>query len=183
MRTFSPNPFKSVIDIDVLGSYNTVKAALLYLIARASKNRPQNEAGSVGIGGRINCVSTMMHYIGTPRQSHSCTAKAAVDAVAHAVCIEQGPLGVTSSVISPEPIADSEGISRVFSKCKQTLTGKTPSGRQSTVRGVADATIYLFSEAESYINREILVVDGGRWHTNCQPTGRVVIPGRYTLTL
>ncbi|KAL2811003.1 NAD(P)-binding protein [Aspergillus granulosus] len=174
IHNLSTNAFKSVLDIDVLGSYNTAKATLPYLIASASKNREQNGTEPFGAGGRIIFVSATMHYIGTPLQSHVCAAKAAVDALAHSVCIEQGPLGLTSNVISPGPIADTEGTSRLFSENKQATANQIPSGRLGTVRDIADATIYLFSEAGSYVNGEILVVDGGGWHTNFQPAGESV---------
>ena len=37
----SENAFKSVMDIDVLGSYNTVKACIPHLIASAEKSKKE----------------------------------------------------------------------------------------------------------------------------------------------
>ena len=39
IRSLSPNAFKSVIDIDVLGSYNTAKVTLPYVIASAERHK------------------------------------------------------------------------------------------------------------------------------------------------
>ena len=39
IRSLSPNAFKSVIDIDVLGSYNTAKLTLQYLVESAAKHK------------------------------------------------------------------------------------------------------------------------------------------------
>lgn len=41
-----------------------------------------------------------------------------------------------------------------------------PIGRWGEVKEIADATIYLFSDAGSYVNANVLVVDGGAWRTS-----------------
>jgi NADP-dependent 3-hydroxy acid dehydrogenase YdfG len=90
MDQISPNAMKSVIDIDVLGSYNTVKATLPYLIESASKHRTNGHTQPAsGTGGRIIFVSATLHYSGTPLQAHVSVAKAGVDAMAVSVAIEQ----------------------------------------------------------------------------------------------
>jgi peroxisomal 2,4-dienoyl-CoA reductase len=38
-----------------------------------------------------------------------------------------------------------------------------PSGRWGVARDIADATVFLFSEAGSYVNGHALVVDGASW--------------------
>lgn len=157
IRGLSANAFKSVMDIDVLGSYNTMKATLPYLVQSAAKHKVDNKKTAGATGGRIVFISATMHYTGTPLQTHVSAAKAAVDAIAHAVCIEQGPFGVTSNVISPGPIANTEGTSRLFTEAKQASVKQIPSGRLGSIKDIADATIYLFSDAGSYVNGEILV--------------------------
>lgn len=84
IQNLSANAFKSVIDIDVLGSYNTVKAAL----DEIKKNR-----------GKILFVSATLHYNGLPYQAHVSAAKAAIDALSQVLCVEMGPYGVTSNVL------------------------------------------------------------------------------------
>lgn len=161
----SPNAMKSVIDIDVLGSYNTVKATLPYLLESAAKHRTDGKTPPAnGTGGRIIFVSATLHYTGTPMQAHASVAKAGVDALSAAVCIEQGPLGVTSNVIAPGPIAGTEGMERLSTLDSATLPGKgIPSGRWGAVKEIADATVFLFSDAANYVNGDIIVVDGGAW--------------------
>jgi peroxisomal 2,4-dienoyl-CoA reductase len=103
----SANAFKSVVDIDLLGSYNCLKATLPYLIESAKKYKVDGKTRPAkGTGGRIIFVSATMHYTGTPLQAAPSAAKAAVDQLAYSVCIEHGPFGVTSNVISPGPIAN-----------------------------------------------------------------------------
>lgn len=168
MDQISPNAMKSVIDIDVLGSYNTVKATLPYLAESAKKHKTDGKTRPAkGTGGRIIFVSATLHYSGTPLQSHVSVAKAGVDAMAMSVAIEQGPKGITSNVIAPGPIADTEGVARLSREDHRDASTKMiPSQRYGTVKEIADATIYLFSDAGNYVNGETLVVDGGQWHTS-----------------
>ncbi|KAF3036847.1 hypothetical protein E8E12_007897 [Didymella heteroderae] len=167
MDQISPNAMKSVIDIDVLGSYNTVKATLPYLVESAAKHKTDGHTPPAnGTGGRIIFVSATLHYSGTPLQSHVSVAKAGVDAMAISVAIEQGPKGITSNIIAPGPIADTEGVARLSKSDHREKSSKgIPSGRYGTVKEIADATVYLFSDAGNYVNGETLVVDGGQWHT------------------
>lgn len=80
------------------------------------------------------------------------------------MCIEQGPLGVTSNVIAPGPIAGTEGMQRLSKLDSATTPGKgIPSGRWGTVKEIADATVFLFSDAANYVNGDVIVVDGGAW--------------------
>ncbi|KAA8913867.1 hypothetical protein FN846DRAFT_36902 [Sphaerosporella brunnea] len=150
VEQLSTNAFKSVMDIDVLGSYNIVKACLPYL--KWSK-------------GRILFVSATLHYTGSPFQIHVSAAKAAVDALSRVLAVELGPLGITSNVVAPGPIAGTEGISRLATESYMEAVRKsTPLQRLGEAYNIADATIFLFSEAGSYVNGDIIVVDGGAWH-------------------
>jgi len=158
----SPNAFKSVIDIDVLGSYNTLRATIPHLIKSAEAN--PNTGTNTSTGGRIIFVSATLHYSGTPFQTHVMAAKAAVDALSSGAAIELGPRGVTSNVIAPGPIADTEGMERlVGDEMRNTARKSVPIGRWGKVKEIADATVYLFSDAGNYVNGSVLVVDGGDW--------------------
>ena len=110
------------------------------------------------LGGRIIFVSATLHYTGTPLQAHVGVAKAGVDALSNSVAIEFGPRGITSNIIAPGPIAGTEGMERLARK-EDAAAGKKqiPLGRWGTVREIADATVYLFSEAASYVNGTTLV--------------------------
>ncbi|KAK5071609.1 peroxisomal 2 4-dienoyl-CoA reductase sps19 [Lithohypha guttulata] len=169
MSQLSSNAFKTVIDIDLIGSYNCAKACLPELV-KAAKEHPTGE--STVPSGRIIFISATLHYGGTVLQTHAVAAKAGVDALSSQVCIEYGPLGITSNVISPGPIGGTEGMDRLAKKAKEgTNPWKViPSGRMGKVKDIADATVYLFSDAANYVNGEVLVVDGGAWRTTS--TGR-----------
>lgn len=105
-------------------------------------------------------------------QTHVVVAKAGVDALSANVAIEYGPRGLTSNVIAPGPIGGTEGMERL-SRSEDAAAGqkRIPSGRWGTVKEIADATVYLFSDAANYVNGETLVVDGGAWRTSGTGTG------------
>lgn len=101
-----------------------------------------------------------------PLQAHVSAAKAAVDAIMASVALEYGPRGVRSNVIAPGGIKDTEGLARLGSSeagSRERAEKAVPLGRLGLVRDVADATVYLFSEAGDYINGQVLAVDGGAW--------------------
>lgn len=82
----SERAFKTVIDIDLLGTYNTLKATLPAI--RESK-------------GSYVHISANLHTRGTPWQAHVSAAKAGVDALSAVIAVEEGPRGVRSNVIGP----------------------------------------------------------------------------------
>lgn len=141
------------MDIDVLGTFNTIKATLPHILKSPTP--------------RIIYVSATFHYTGLVMQSHVSAAKASVDSLMASVALEYGPRGVNSNVIAPGAIEGTEGMDRLGGEAaKQAdseLVKAIPSGRMGTVRNIADATVYLFSEAGSYVNGHSLVVDGGGW--------------------
>ncbi|KAK6208240.1 hypothetical protein LQW54_007022 [Pestalotiopsis sp. IQ-011] len=160
----SSNGFKSVMDIDVLGTFNTIKATVPYLIESAKRNPNPSQDGLTG--GRIIFVSASFHYTGMPLQAHVAAAKSSVDSLMASVSLEYGPYGITSNVISPGAIANTEGMRRLSGGNegdKWKIAASVPSGRWGTVRDIADATIYLFSDTGNYVNGEVLVVDGAAW--------------------
>ncbi|ATY60008.1 sporulation protein SPS19 [Cordyceps militaris CM01] len=153
LEGLSPNAFKSVMDIDVLGTFNTIKATLPHVLKSPTP--------------RIIYVSATFHYTGMAMQSHVSAAKAAVDSLMASVALEYGPRGVNSNVIAPGAIQGTEGMDRLGGeagkKAESPLARQIPSGKYGTVRDIADATVYLFSEAGNYVNGHALVVDGGGW--------------------
>lgn len=148
-NNLSSNAFKSVISIDLLGSFNTVKVTFDQL----KKNK-----------GSIIFISATLHYFGLPYQSHVSAAKAGIDALSQALAVEFGPLGIRSNCIAPGVIASTEGMERLSNGISmEEITRNIPLQRPGTTEDIANATVFLFSEAGNYITGDILVVDGAAW--------------------
>lgn len=147
----SANAFRTVIEIDLIGSYNTVKVCLDELI----KNK-----------GNVIFVSATLHYYGLPFQSHASAAKAGVDSLMRTLAVEFGPLGVRSNAIAPGGIEGTEGLDRLMPEnMKKRALEVIPLQRLGTTQDIADCTVFLFSDASSYISGTVSVVDGAAWQT------------------
>ncbi|HUQ33054.1 MAG TPA: SDR family oxidoreductase [Pyrinomonadaceae bacterium] len=145
----SPNGFGTVIDIDLKGTFN---------VCRAAFNELKKERGQI-----LN-ISATLHYTGTPLQLHVSAAKAGVDALTRQLAVEWGRYGIRSNAIAPGPIEDTEGMSRLVpTEVKEKLRRGIPLGRFGRIHDIEQAAVFLCSDAASFINGAVLVVDGGQW--------------------
>jgi peroxisomal 2,4-dienoyl-CoA reductase len=145
----SPNGFGTVVDIDLKGTFNVCRAAF----AQLKENK-----------GQILNISATLHYLGTPMQLHVSAAKAGVDALTRNLAVEWGRYGIRVNGIAPGPIEDTEGMKRLVPEpIKEKLRHNIPLGRFGRIRDIETAAVFLCSDAASFINGEVLVVDGGQW--------------------
>ncbi len=144
----STNGFKTVIDIDLLGTFHTCKAAFESL----------KKAGDALI---LN-ISATLHYHGTPLQIHASAAKAGVDAMTKNLSVEWAQFGIRVCGIAPGPIGDTEGMRKLApGTIGEQARKRIPANRFGTIDEIAAAAVYLRTHAATYITGEILVVDGG----------------------
>lgn len=145
----SANAFKAVIDIDTLGTFNTCRAAYAFL------RKP---------GAVILNISAPQAFIPMPLQSHVCAAKAGVDMITKTLAIEWGPQGIRVNSITPGPIEDTEGMKRLAAvpEISQGLKRSIPMQRYGRKDDIADAAIFLASDAANFISGAVLVCDGGQ---------------------
>jgi 2,4-dienoyl-CoA reductase [(3E)-enoyl-CoA-producing], peroxisomal len=148
-ENLSPNGFGTVVDIDLKGTFNVSRAALPHLKAR---------------GGSVVNISATLPYLGTMGQSHAAAAKAGVDSLTRVLACEWGPYGIRVNGIAPGPTEGTEGVRRLTtSESREHAVRGCPLGRMATVDDIANAALYLCSEAASFVNGVTLVVDGGLW--------------------
>jgi len=144
----SPNGFKSVVDIDLLGSFNASRAAFDQL----SSTR-----------GCIIFISAGMSFVPYPYQAHVGAAKAGIDNLMKNLALEWGRHGIRANSIVPGPIEGTEGMRRLGGEHYATLrTESIPLGRFGTVDDIGRAAVFLASPLASYITGTVLVVDGGQ---------------------
>ena len=145
----SPNGFGTVVDIDLKGTFNVCRAAFPQL----KEHR-----------GQILNISATLHYLGTPMQLHVSAAKAGVDALTRNLAVEWGRYGIRVNAIAPGPIEDTEGMRRLLPEpIKDRLRKNIPLGRFGRIADIEKAALFLCSDAASFINGTVLVVDGGQW--------------------
>src|SRR5918993_5107760 len=145
----SPNGFGTVVDIDLKGTFNVCRAAFEELKKRR---------------GQILNISATLHYLGTPMQLHVSAAKAGVDALTRNLAVEWGRYGIRVNGIAPGPIEDTEGMKRLVPEAfRNHLRKNIPLGRFGRIADIEKAAVFICSDAASFINGHVLVVDGGQW--------------------
>ena len=156
-ENLSPNGFGTVVDIDLKGTFNVSRAALPHLKAH---------------GGSVINISATLPYLGTMGQAHASAAKAGVDSLTRTLAVEWGPYGIRVNGIAPGPIDGTEGVRRLTNeKSRASVLRQCPLGRMGTVDDIANAALYLVSDAASYVNGVTLVVDGGLWLRSARMLG------------
>ena len=147
-EALSPNGFKAVVDIDLLGSFNSARAAF-------------EQLGETH--GSIVFVSAGQAYTPYFAQAHVGAAKAGVDNLMQNLALEWGRYGIRSNSVVPGPIDDTEGMRRLApGKLKEQIPPLVPLRRLGTVDDVGMAAVFLASPLASYVTGCRLVVDGGQ---------------------
>jgi NAD(P)-dependent dehydrogenase (short-subunit alcohol dehydrogenase family) len=144
----SANGFRTVVDIDLNGTFNVFRAA--YDLIR----KPGASLIAISAGQAVNPML---------RQAHACAAKAGVNQLVRVLAMEWGPEGVRVNGISPGPIAGTEGMARLTPdpETERSLCARIPLRRYGTISEVADSAVFLCSTSASYITGTILDCDGG----------------------
>jgi len=144
----SPNGFKTVVEIDLLGSFHAARAGFEQL--RATR-------------GSLLFVSAGMAMIPHAFQAHVGAAKAGIDMMMKNLAIEWGPHGIRCNSIVPGPIAGTEGMKRLLDpKLAEQFMAHVPARRMGTVDDIGQAAVFLASPLATYITGCVLVCDGGQ---------------------
>lgn len=145
----SANGFKSVVDIDLNGTFNTCRSAFEHL------KKP---------GASIIAITATLATMPTPFQAHVGAAKAGVDAFCRTLAVEWAMMGIRVNLIAPGPVADTEGMKRITptEEATKKLTETIPLKRYVTKDEIADLALYLSSSAATAITGATMVCDGGQ---------------------
>lgn len=144
----SPKGFRTVIDIDLIGSFHVLKAAYPYL------RRP---------GGVALNISALQSFQPARAQVHACAAKAGIDSMMRCLALEWGAEGIRVNSIAPGPIAGTEGMARLTptAEAVERFTSAIPLGRYGEKSDVTELAVFLCSEAARNITGALVVSDGG----------------------
>ena len=144
----SANGFKTVVDIDLLGTFNVFRASYPYL------RKP---------GASLIAITAAQGEQPIFNQIHVCAAKAGVNMVTKCLAIEWGPEGIRANAIAPGPIAETEGMRRLTPTPEAEATYKTtiPLGTYGEKRDIAELSIFLCTDAARNITGTIIDCDGG----------------------
>lgn len=144
----SSNAFKTVVDIDLQGTFHVLRGAFGFL------RKP---------GAAIINISAPQAFLPMELQMHVCAAKAGVDMVTRVAAMEWGREGVRVNSIVPGPIADTEGMARLAPTpaLEALVADSVPLGRYGRKQDIANACLWLASPLAAYVTGVVLPVDGG----------------------
>ncbi len=144
----SAKGFKTVIDIDLNGTFNTCRAAYQFL------RKP---------GASVLSISAAHAFQPIAFQAHVCAGKAGVDILMKVLALEWGPEGIRANCLTPGPTDDTEGMRRLAptEQARQAVLASVPLRRYGTKDELADLAVFLASDAASFITGGVFVCDGG----------------------
>lgn len=84
---------------------------------------------------------------------------------------EWGVDGIRCNTIAPGAIGDTEGVKRIYEEqgAAERELSSIPLGQFGKTSDIAEAAIYLCSDAGAYVTGTDLVVDGGRSRLRAAP--------------
>jgi NAD(P)-dependent dehydrogenase (short-subunit alcohol dehydrogenase family) len=154
----SHKAFDVVIDIVLRGTYNYTLALGKYWIEQKIK------------GTMLNIVTTYA-WTGSGYVVPSAAAKAGVLAITRSLAVEWAKYGIRSNAIAPGPFPTEGAWKRLFPEeamgpelsAKLDPVGRVPLKRVGEHQELANLAAYLMSDYSSYVNGDVITIDGGEW--------------------
>lgn len=149
----STNAFNTVLDIVLKGTSQVTLTAGKDWIEKNQK------------GVFLNIVTTYA-WTGSGYVVPSAAAKAGVLAMTRSLAVEWAKYGIRSNAIAPGPFPTEGAWSRLLPGDlvkKFDPAKKVPLGRVGEHQELANLTTYLISDFSSYVNGEVITIDGGEW--------------------
>ena len=150
----SSNAFDTIIDIVLKGTKNCTLAFGKHWISSKQKKATV-----------LNIVTTYS-WTGSAFVVPSAMAKAGVLAMTRSLAVEWAKYGMRFNAIAPGPFPTKGAWDRLLPgdlKDKFDMKKKVPLGRVGEHQELANLAAYLMSDFSSYVNGEVITIDGGEW--------------------
>lgn len=136
----------AVLDTNLRGAFGFCKAAY----------RPMMKQRS----GKIINVASIVGIMGNPGQTNYAASKAGLIGFSKSLAKELGARGITVNVVAPGYVA-TEMTEVLSDAAKEAMLSNVPLKRPATPKDIANATVFLASDAANYITGHVLQVTGG----------------------
>ncbi|MEL1228949.1 MAG: SDR family oxidoreductase [Candidatus Neomarinimicrobiota bacterium] len=151
-ENLSSNAFKTVVDIVLNGTFHCSQAA--------GKIMRKNKSGVI-----LNIVTTYA-WTGSGYVVPSACAKAGVLAMTRSLAVEWAKYGIRTVAIAPGPFPTKGAWSRLAPPglgIEKKMKARIPLKRLGEHSELANLASFLVSDMASYINGEVVTIDGGEW--------------------
>lgn len=139
--------WQQVIDVNLTGVFNCTKAVVPHMVERGY--------------GRIICTSSVVGVHGNFGQTNYAATKAGVVAMCRTWAKELGPKGITANAVAPGFIR-TDMTDAMPEEARQATIQTIPVKRMGEPNDIAYAYLYLASDEASFVNGQVLGVNGGQ---------------------
>lgn len=146
LMKMSEQDFDMVLDINLKGSFNTVRHMSRYFLKQKA--------------GRIVNISSVSGVMGNAGQANYSASKAGIIGLTKAVARELASRGITCNAVAPGFI-ETDMTDAMPESAKENIKNQIPLQRIGTVSDVAELVAFLASDKAAYITGQVISVDGG----------------------
>ena len=146
LMKMSEEDFSRVVDTNLKGTFNCIRHVSRMMLKQRS--------------GQIISLSSVVGLRGNAGQANYSASKAGVIGLTKAVARELASRGITANAVAPG-FVETEMTDVLADAAKENLLSQIPLGRPGNTKDIANAVLFLASDAAGYITGQVLSVDGG----------------------
>ena len=146
MMMMTEEQFDAVININLKGAFNTIKASTRAMVKQRS--------------GRIINITSVSGVMGNAGQANYSASKAGMIGLTKSIARELASRNITVNAVAPGFI-ETEMTDVLSDSVKEAAVSTIPLGKFGEVDDIAEAVVFLASDKAKYITGQVLCVDGG----------------------
>jgi 3-oxoacyl-[acyl-carrier protein] reductase len=142
----SEDDWDQVLEVNLKGAFLASKVVLKKMLKQRN--------------GKIVNISSIIGIVGNPGQSNYSASKAGLIGLTKSLSKEVGARGINVNAVAPGYI-ETKMTENLPSKVKEEMLKRISLKKFGSPKNVADAVLFLSSEAADYITGQVVIVDGG----------------------